>query len=64
MAERLLGFGKVLERLHREDAGQDVIEYAMVAALIALGATAGMGFIAGQINEVFMTLTSKFQSTV
>jgi pilus assembly protein Flp/PilA len=39
--------------LHREDSGQDMIEYALIAALIALGSVVGMGFVASQINSGF-----------
>jgi pilus assembly protein Flp/PilA len=39
--------------LHREDSGQDLIEYALIAALIALAATAGMGVVATAINSAF-----------
>lgn len=37
----------------REDNGQDLIEYALVAGLIALAATAGMSTVAGDINNAF-----------
>jgi pilus assembly protein Flp/PilA len=37
----------------REDIGQDLIEYALVAGLIALAATAGMSTVAGDINNAF-----------
>ena len=46
MKERLVA-------LHREDSGQDMIEYALIAALIALGSVVGMGFVATQINSGF-----------
>ena len=42
-----------LVALHREDSGQDMIEYALIAALIALGSIIGMGFVASQINNGF-----------
>ena len=32
-----------LKRLHKEEAGQDLIEYALVALIVALGAIVGMG---------------------
>ena len=51
-----------LVRLHREDSGQDLIEYALIAALIALAATAGMGTVAKAINEAFSSIGSKLQS--
>jgi len=40
----------------REDDGQDLIEYALLAALIALAATAGMNTIASDLNNAFSTI--------
>lgn len=37
----------------RGDCGQDLIEYAMVATLIALAATAGMSSVASDVNAAF-----------
>jgi pilus assembly protein Flp/PilA len=46
-------------QLFREDNGQDLIEYALVAALIALAAVAGMNTVAGDINTAFATIGGK-----
>lgn len=45
--------------LLREDHGQDLIEYALVAALIALAATVGMNSVATNINAAFTSLGTK-----
>jgi pilus assembly protein Flp/PilA len=37
----------------REEHGQDLIEYALIAALIALAATTGMSSVATSINAAF-----------
>jgi pilus assembly protein Flp/PilA len=42
----------------REEHGQDLIEYALVVALIAFAATAGMGVVAGNINSAFSKIGS------
>ncbi len=47
-----------LKRLHKEEAGQDLIEYALVALLIALGAVAGMGTLASSINNEYSKVSS------
>ena len=46
-------------QLFREDNGQDLIEYALVAGLIALAATAGMNTVAGDINNAFSAIGTK-----
>jgi pilus assembly protein Flp/PilA len=43
----------MLKNLHKEESGQDLIEYALIALLIALGAIAGMGTLATAINSEF-----------
>ena len=48
-----------LVELHREDSGQDLIEYALIAALIALAATVGMGSVAKAINTAFSSIGAK-----
>ena len=49
-------------RFIREEDGQDLIEYALVAALIALAATAGMGTVATAINNAFSAIGSELSS--
>jgi pilus assembly protein Flp/PilA len=49
----------VRARMLREEGGQDLVEYALVVALIALAATAGMSALAGNINSAFAALGTK-----
>lgn len=42
----------------RQD-GQDLVEYALVVALIAFGATAGMGKLASAINTAFSNVSTQ-----
>ncbi len=49
----------VAAQILREDQGQDLIEYALIAALIALAATAGMGTVAADINVAFTNIGTK-----
>jgi pilus assembly protein Flp/PilA len=56
--QRLLG---IVFKLHRDESGQDLIEYALVAALIAFAAVAGMNFVAASINNAFSTIGNKLQ---
>ena len=64
MREWILKAREVLVALHREDSGQDLIEYALIAALIALGAIVGMGFVASAINNAFNAIGSKLSNAV
>ena len=57
MVERLLA-------LQGEDSGQDLIEYALIAALIALAAILGMNFVAIQINTGFSTIGNKLVTSI
>jgi pilus assembly protein Flp/PilA len=41
------------------DGGQDLIEYALVVALIAFAATVGMSTIAADINQAFSNIGTK-----
>jgi len=54
----------VKAQILREDCGQDLIEYSLVAALIAFAAIAGMNTVAGNINDTFSKVGSKLLSAV
>ena len=42
-----------------DEEGQDLIEYALVVALIAFAATAGMGSLAASLNAAFTNIGTK-----
>jgi pilus assembly protein Flp/PilA len=46
----------------REENGQDLVEYALTVALIALAATAGMNTLAHDINNAFSAVGSTLVS--
>ena len=48
----------ILKHLLRDESGQDLIEYALVAALIALGAVAAMNNVATGISNAFSAVGS------
>lgn len=54
---------KYQELVSREE-GQDLVEYALVVALIAFGATAGMGALASGINTAFSNVSTKLGSDI
>ena len=41
-----------------QEEGQDLVEYALVVALIAFGAVTGMGYLATGINYAFWTIAT------
>lgn len=45
--------------LHNDESGQDLIEYALIAALIAMAAVAGMNTLATNINQGFTNIGGK-----
>jgi pilus assembly protein Flp/PilA len=52
----------LLNRLWKEEQGQDLIEYALLVALIALAATVGMNALAQNINAEFTNLGTSLTS--
>ena len=46
------------------EEGQDLVEYALLVALIAFGATAGMKALANGMNTAFSNVSSKLGSYV
>ena len=55
---------RIFSNLLRDESGQDLIEYALVAALIALGATATMKGIASTIGDAFSGIGSRLTTSV
>jgi len=45
-----------------DERGQDLIEYALVVALIAFAATAGMNTVANRINTAFSNIGNKLST--
>lgn len=54
---------KMLVQLVRDDEGQDLVEYAMLVALIALVCTIGVGAFGGAINTWFNNLSGQIPLT-
>jgi pilus assembly protein Flp/PilA len=63
MKNMFLKLSVKVKGLMREE-GQDLIEYALVVALIAFAATAGMNTLAGGINSAFNTISTKLTSSL
>jgi pilus assembly protein Flp/PilA len=53
-----------LQARNNGEEGQDLVEYALVVALIAFGATAGMGALATGINTAFTNVSTQLGTTI
>ena len=62
MNEKLFHFCLRLQNVVLGEDGQDLIEYALIIALIAFGATAGMNTLATDINNAFTNIGSSLTS--
>jgi pilus assembly protein Flp/PilA len=49
-------------QIFQEENGQDLVEYALTVALIALAATAGMSTLAQDISNAFSSVGSTVSS--
>jgi len=47
-----------LIRLHQDEAGQGLIEYILIIALVAFAATAGMSNFASGVNSAFTQIST------
>jgi pilus assembly protein Flp/PilA len=55
---------QLLKNLIAEESGQDLIEYALVAALVALGSIASMTSLAGAIGNSFNSVATSLTNAV
>lgn len=51
-----------VSRLMKDEAGQDLIEYALLAAFVALGSVAALIVLGPAIKALFDTVVSKLQT--
>lgn len=54
----------MLNGLMQDESGQDLIEYALVAALIGLAAITGMRGVATSIQAAFSSISSNLTTAV
>ena len=47
-----------LVRLHKDEAGQGLVEYVLIIALVAFAATAGMSSLASGVNSAFTAVST------
>jgi len=64
MKDQFLMLSVKIQTMFWNEEGQDLIEYALVVALIALGATAGMRTLATAINDAFISISTTLTSDI
>jgi pilus assembly protein Flp/PilA len=64
MNTQLLKLYVKFQDLASREEGQDLVEYALVVALIAFGATAGMNSLASGLNQAFQGISTTLGSYV
>ncbi len=64
MKQLLLQLPQRIQHLLSKEDGQDLVEYALIVALIALAATAGMGQLANALSSAFSNIGSTLTSDV
>jgi pilus assembly protein Flp/PilA len=55
---------KLFKNLRQDESGQDLIEYALVAALIALGAVVSMKTVSTAIGAAFTTIGTQLSGAL
>lgn len=64
MNDLLLKMYLRIQTLMNDEEGQDLVEYALVVALVAFGAGAGMRTLSTEINKAFNTISSDLNSAM
>jgi len=55
---------KMLMALHKDEAGQGLVEYVLIIALIAFGAVVAMSSLSVTLNSAFTAIGSKVTSAL
>ena len=55
---------QILKDKLKEENGQDLIEYALVVSIIALGATTSMRSVSSDISTVFTHITTTLTTSI
>lgn len=64
MSSLLLRTYLIVKNILEQEEGQDLVEYALVVALIAFGALTGMRFLATGINRAFSTIATTLTTNI
>ena len=64
MNDLMLKMYVTMQSLMQREEGQDLVEYALVVALIAFGAVTAMKGLSTEINTAFNTISSQLGSAM
>ena len=64
MTNRIWMLSVKIQNLLSREEGQDLVEYALIVAIVALGAIVGMGNLAKDINNAFNAIGSTLSTSV
>lgn len=64
MNDTLVRLYVMLRDLSNREDGQDLVEYALVVALIAFGAISGMQVLANGLNNAFITISTTLAADI
>jgi pilus assembly protein Flp/PilA len=64
MKDKLMKLSVKMQTVLMSEEGQDLIEYALVVALIAFAATAGMSSLATKLNTAFNGIGTTLSSYI
>jgi len=64
MKNMMLKLFVTAQNMIASEEGQDLVEYALVVALIAFGAVAGMSALSAELNTAFGTISTKVQTSL
>jgi len=57
-------FTQFISKFHREESGQDLVEYALVLAAVATAVVAGSATLSADIANAMTTLNTKIQNAL
>jgi Flp pilus assembly pilin Flp len=57
-------FTQFVKNLHREESGQDLLEYALVLAAVLTAVVAGSASLATDISDALKTINTKIQTAI
>ena len=56
----MLAIYQIIQNLLKREEGQDLVEYALIIALVSIALVVGLGLLTGGINGVFQAIIAQF----